>query len=247
MNLQTWLIQKVIHINEGIIFYPKLKKFYKSKFESKIKSGNEIRIIDVGTNKGQSIDFFLGISKKTLIWGFEPNLRLYKGLIEKYKSNANIALKNNGVSSKIGKLLFQENVLDETSTFEQINYDSQYLKHKAKVLGVTPENIIVDKYEVDVTTLGSFLQEHKGAFFDLLKIDVEGHEYDCLLGLFDSAGGTYPIRFIQLEDHKDDMYVHNHDKEISQLLAQNGFERTIAIKHGFGDFYEVVYENTRLK
>ena len=207
----------------------------------------KLTVLDVGSNKGQSVDFFLKINADALIFGFEPNSRLYKNLITKYQGNSNIVFINNGVSSKEGKLLFQENIMDETSTFEKLNYESDYLKKKARALGVSPENIIVNKYEVKVITLGSFLNEHKDLAIDVLKIDVEGHEYDCLLGLFDGSRSDYPILFLQLEEHKDDMYENNHDKEILELLDKNGFTKVASIKHGFGDFYEGIYENTRLK
>ena len=52
MSLRTKLIQSIIHINENIFFYPKLKNFYKSIIN------NDVCILDVGSNKGQSIDFF---------------------------------------------------------------------------------------------------------------------------------------------------------------------------------------------
>ena len=52
MSSRSRLVQKLIHINEAIFFYPKLKKFYKTHLNQ-----NRINIIDVGANKGQSIDF----------------------------------------------------------------------------------------------------------------------------------------------------------------------------------------------
>ena len=54
MKLRTKIIQSLIHINEAIFFYPKLKKFYKDNLKNA-----SVSILDVGANKGQSIDFFL--------------------------------------------------------------------------------------------------------------------------------------------------------------------------------------------
>jgi len=53
MSIRTKIIQRLIHINEAIFFYPRLKKFYVSNINKK-----QINIIDVGANKGQSIEFF---------------------------------------------------------------------------------------------------------------------------------------------------------------------------------------------
>ena len=53
MKLRTKLIQKLVHLNEAIFFYPKLKFFY-----TKNLLNDKICVLDVGANKGQSIDFF---------------------------------------------------------------------------------------------------------------------------------------------------------------------------------------------
>ena len=249
MNLRTRLIQMMVDVNERLIFYPKLKKFYKSTLIN--KSGNYATnrtIIDIGSNKGQTIDFFLSINSNFQIYGFEPNNSLFIKLKNKYLNRPNIQISNFGISSKKDKLMFQENIMDETSTFEKLNYDSEYLKKKAKILGVTTENIIVNSYEVDVIAISTFLSEHLDLHIDVLKIDVEGHEYDCLLGLFNKTISTDSIRFIQLESHNDDMYMSNQQhSQITKMLNDNGFEERVKFKHGFGDFYEIIYENKNFK
>ena len=81
------------------------------------------------------------------------------------------------------------------------------------------------------------------SFFDVLKIDVEGHELQVLEGLF-SNGIQFKIRLIQLESHNDDMYLSNSKHgDIDQLLNKNGYFEIAKIKHGFGDFAEIIYEN----
>jgi FkbM family methyltransferase len=237
MKLRTKIIQSLIHINEAVFFYPKLKKFYKENLKNA-----SVCILDVGANKGQSIDFFLGINPNAKITAFEPNKKLFQFLQEKYHSNANINLNNLGVSNTNGELEFNENILDETSTFESLNLDSKYLEKKAKVLGVTKESIIVDKYKVAVVTLSEFLKSNDNSSFDVLKIDVEGHELQVLEGLF-SNGNQFKIRLIQLESHNDDMYLSNSKHgDIDQLLNKNGYFEIAKIKHGFGDFAEIIYE-----
>jgi len=237
MKLRTKIIQSLIHLNEAIFFYPKLKKFYKDNLQNA-----SISILDVGANKGQSIDFFLGINPNAKITAFEPNKKLFHFLEEKYLRSANINLNNLGVSNTNGELEFHENILDETSTFESLNLESKYLEKKAKVLGVTKESIIVDKYKVAVITLSEFFKSNDNSSFDVLKIDVEGHELQVLEGLF-SNGNQYKIRLIQLESHNDDMYLSNSKHEdIDQLLNKNGYFEIAKIKHGFGDFAEIIYE-----
>ena len=239
MNVRTKIIQKLIHINEAIFFYPKLRKFYKENLKNQ-----EINILDVGANKGQSIDFFLGINSNAKINAFEPNRKLFVYLQNKFKTNTNITVHNSGVSNIKGELEFHENILDETSTFEELNLDSKYLDKKAKVLGILKENIIVDNYKVNVIMLSDFLNENPNIYFDVLKIDVEGHELKCLQGLFSNEEKVFPIKYIQLESHNDDMYVNNNQQEkIEELLNTNGYMQIAVIKHKFGDFNEIIYQN----
>ena len=242
-SLRTRIIQKLVEINEKLLFYPKLNRFYLEAL-----TGRKAIIIDVGSNKGQSIDFFLKIHKDAAIYAFEPNKKLYDMLVLKYRDNDNIIVANKGISSNEGRLTFHENIMDETSTFEELNYDSDYLRKKARVLGVSPKNIISRSYEVEVTTLAHFLRKHEAIFVDVLKIDVEGHELQSLKGLFTAGdGASYPIRFIQIESHNDDMYKNGSCQvEIEQLLNRNGFWPKAAIKHGFGNFHEIIYENKNL-
>lgn len=239
---RTQIIQKLLHFNERIFFYPKLNKFYKEKLNK-----GQINILDVGANKGQSIDFFLKINPCNEIDAFEPNKKLFVYLQYKYKGLNNVRLHNLGVSDIKGEMIFNENILDETSTFEELNLTSNYLEKKAKVLGVKKENIIVEKYKVDVIRLSDFLLGNTHKKYDVLKIDVEGHEFQCLKGLFSNDLKMLPVRLIQLESHNDDMYLSNNQhKDIEELLNKNSFEKVAEIKHGFGDFVELIFENKRL-
>jgi FkbM family methyltransferase len=241
MSIRTKLIQKLVHFNEAIFFYPKLTRFYKEYLNKE-----QINIIDVGANKGQSIDFFEKINQEINFDAFEPNRKLFFFLQNKYNSKDNIRLHNFGVSNINGELIFHENILDETSTFEELNLDSKYLEKKAKILGVNKKDIIVDSYKVDVIILADFLKANPKKNYDVLKIDVEGHELQCLQGLFTNSGAVLPIRFIQLECHKDDMYLSRHNQQdIEVILQENGFEKITEIKHGFGNFSEIIYENKR--
>ena len=241
MRFRTTIIRKLLQLNEAVLFYPKLRKFYRNAI-----SKSDVSIIDVGANRGQSIAFFLKLFPKAHIYSFEPNAKLSDFLVKKYAGNPNITIDNSGVSNKIGRSQFNENVLDETSTFEKLNADSAYLQKKAAILGVDAKDLIVDCYDVEVTTLSEFLRINPNGFFDILKIDVEGHEFECLEGLF-FENVNIPIRFIQIESHNDDMYVSGgRSKQIEALLNANDFEQIRAIKHGFGDFEEIIYENKKL-
>lgn len=239
MNIWIKAIQKLVNFNEVIFFYPRLKKYY-----LKQKLGESITIIDVGANKGQSIKFFLSLYPKATIYSFEPNPTLYQGLVSKYENNPryNVKIIKKGVSNTHGKLILQETVLDETSTLEELNYNSAYLRKKAAVLGVSVEKIVKTRYEIEVTTLIDFIKSESLQKIDILKIDTEGHELNVLKGLFPVL--ECPITYIQIESHNDDMYLQAlSSSEIDNLLKKNNFDVSEKIKHGFGDFEEIIYKS----
>jgi FkbM family methyltransferase len=237
-SLRIKLIKKLIDINEKIFFERRLLKTYKASLGNKLNT-----IIDVGANKGQSISFFRKMNKNCKIYAFEPNAALYDQLMATYGKLPGIKIYNMGISDKTGEKMFNQNVLDYTSSFEELNLDSKYLQNKSNILGVKPEEIVSSKYMVNITTLSKFINENVTEPIDILKIDVEGHEYAALKGLFNSTI-KQTVRYIQLEDHTDDMYLNKISFDtISQLLAENGFRLKASIRHGFGKINEVIFFN----
>ena len=239
-TIRIKIIQFLINLNESLIFYPRLKKYYKS-----ILNNKNILILDVGVNKGQSIDFFHTINSSIQVIGFEPNYKMFDLLVKKYRYNKNIQLFQNGISSKKGNLIFNENIMDETSTFETVNTNSIYLKKKASILGLkNTDELILNRYEVEVISLSDFLDENHIKHIDVLKVDTEGHEYDCLLGLFQKKMDC-KIDFIQLESHNDDMYLKKNENAINELLEQNNFIIDARIQHGFGEIEELIFKRKK--
>jgi FkbM family methyltransferase len=234
MGIRVKIIQALLNIHERNFFYPKLRTFYQNQ-----KKIHQPTIIDVGANKGQSIDFFLSLFPNARIFAFEPNPVLFQKLQQKYRRNPLIHLVNKGVSSQNGQLELKETVTDETSTFEDLNYQSKYLERKTKILGVNKDQLVRKSYWVNVIRLCDFIREQGITNIHILKIDTEGHEYNCLEGLFSS---DFPnIDFIQLEHHNDDMYLHARQLSPEILLTENGFPTFQVISHGFGNLDERIY------
>ncbi len=231
------LITYLIELNEAIFFYPKLRRFYKSTLPA-----NPI-ILDVGANKGQSADFFLKIRSQAQITSFEPNPSLFRFLTNKYQGIKNMTFVNKGVSNAKQILTFYINKLDLTSSFEPLNPDSKYLAKKAQVMGVKPTEIISEQIEIETIALRDYIEEQAIKHIDLLKIDTEGHELKCLTGLFPLK--TCQIDRIQIENHQDDMYqTLDSFESIRALLHEYGYVIEVSIKHGFGDFYEVIFQKS---
>jgi FkbM family methyltransferase len=234
MGIRIKFIQFILDLHERIFFYPKLRAFYQKQ------SGlGKPTILDVGANKGQSIDFFLSLFPDARIFAFEPNPVLFKKLRVKYQGNPSIHLINKGVSQQNGQLELKETVTDETSTFEDLNYESKHLEWKTKILGVKKDELVHKRYLVDVINLHDFLKEEKITHINILKIDTEGHEFRVLKGL--SAENFTHIDFIQVEHHNDDMYLQTSQEIPEILLKENGFPGFQVIGHGFGNLDERIY------
>lgn len=234
-NTRVAIVRELIEINEKFIFNRRLTKFYKNNTSS-INC-----VIDVGANIGQTIDFFLKLNPTCKIYAFEPNPTLFSKLKNKYKDIPYVFLYPLGISNAEGEKLFYENIYHTTSSFEELNHNSKYLKRKADIFGVETTDIIKDKYIVEITTLAKFIADNIHEPIDVLKIDTEGHEYSCLEGLFQN-NNLPDIKYIQLEMHYDDMYKNakGYD-EITTYLKENNYLIDKKIKHGFGDFDEVIY------
>lgn len=239
-NFRVSIVSFLIHINESIFFYPKLTKVYKKLFPNSTLS----IAIDVGANKGQTIKFFKKFNSKIFIVGFEPHQTLFSRLINN-KTFKNCEFYNLGCSNNNGELLFKENILSESSTFEEVNENSRWLKKKEAVLGLKQTDLIQKTYKVQTIRLADFIQNNlNNKIIDILKIDVEGHEINVLKGLFPLYSQKV-LRYIQIENHFDDLY-EDFTKEIEVLLNLNGFKKEFIIKHGFGNIVDVIYKNTHL-
>ena len=235
-QLRISLIRQIIEWNEKWVFSRRLMKFYAKEMPQKVQ-----RVMDVGANLGQTIDEYLKVNPSCEIIAFEPNPTLFTNLQKRYQGKSNVVLEPLGISNEIGTKTFYENIFHSTSSFEPLDQESEYLQKKAKVLGVTPDQIIKASYPVEITTLAHYINHRVMGDIDVLKIDTEGHELACLHGLF-SEPLHHPIEFIQLEVHNDDMYLNSHSfEEITEILEANGYGLAGKIKHGFGDFYDAVF------
>ena len=241
-KLMRWLVMKLAMLNERMIFDKRLIEFYKSNLQNKINF-----VIDVGANTGQSTDLFLKLNPNCKIIAFEPIPSLYQKLKRKYSDKPNIQLFQLGISDVPGQKTFYENIFQCTSTFEELDLTSEYLKTKSKVLGVEPDEIVKESYPIEVTTISDFINNRLTEKIDILKIDTEGHEYACLTGLFKSKLNC-DIEYIQLEQHTDDMYLNRKSPDkIYDILNKNGYEIEAIIKHGFGDLVDLVFRKNDLK
>ena len=73
-------------------------------------------IFDVGSNEGESIDFFLNLFENPTIYSFEPEKKSYQKLLKKYGENKTINLFNLALGDKKEELKLKINIKSSTST-----------------------------------------------------------------------------------------------------------------------------------
>lgn len=127
-------------------------------------------VIDGGANEGQTIELLLKYSHSFNIFAFEPDESLYKSLKDKYAQRDNVNISSSALVDKEG--VFGFNIYDSTklSSIKDLNSASVQASNLAKTA------------EVNGITLDSFAASNQISKVDLLKLDLQGFEYEALLG-----------------------------------------------------------------
>ena len=192
---------------------------------------------DVGANIGLYGWLVCSISSTRKTIAFEPdpqNLELL-GMTQALAKLENWQVNGIALSDKCGNFsFFQDSITSATGTLSLD--DKPWIE---KYLGCKTQTI-----EVKTSTMDQILDSAQWP--SLIKIDVEGHEYECLKGLFNTPLNSN-IHLIQLEHHNDDMYENSISfNQINDILNENNFELIERLNHAFGDFEDLLYKNKML-
>ena len=243
MNPRISIIDGGIRATEWVWSRLRLLPLYRSALDG---AGDQpLTIIDVGGHRGQSVELFMKLDRPVKIYTFEPTPHLFKRLQARYMQLENIRVEPYGISEKSGERIFYANVLDSTSSLKELDFNSSYLHMKSRVLGVRPEELVADSYPIMTYSLTDYIALHGIERIDWLKLDVEGYEYGCLLGLEEALKRGFPVDYIQLESHDDEMYLEPDNRKIHDFLTRYGYEVVSRIRHYFGNFFEMIYRRSR--
>ena len=217
----------------------KIVSFLKSKLKNKM-----INVIDVGAHKGETIQMFSKNFNLNSIICYEASKKNFKSLsnFKKKKYNFNLEIYNIGLGSEEKELDFFQTSESSSSTFCEINFQSNYYKRKKKILDIfKKENYIASREKIRLNTLNNQFKNFSFDTVDILKIDTEGFEFDVIKG---ACNYLKNIKFIYFEHHFDSMIIKNYKySEIHEYLKSNNFKKILKIKMPLRKTFEYIYEN----
>ena len=163
--------------------------------------------IDIGGHKGEILEDMLRFSPNGRHYVFEPIPPLFQNLKEKYSNRANIY--PYALSNKEEKSSFQI-VLNAPaySGIKKRNYDDI-------------KDPVLEEIEVELRMLDSIIPETEK--IDLVKIDVEGGEYDVLLGGLRTIRNSRPLIIFESGKGGCENYGANHKDVFNLINKELGF------------------------
>jgi len=194
-------------------------KWYRDKGDEYLRLGynlNEDSIVfDVGGYVG---DFADKISNKfgCKIYLFEPSQSFYKKCLERFKDNKNILCFNYGVGNLNGDFI--------------LSNDNEASSTKRKIRKIEGEKIKIKKFS-------DIIEEQRVNNIDLMKINIEGDEYDLLYFII-NENLISKINNIQVQFHSFIPGAVKKREEITNLLKNT---------HKNDWSYYFVWENWSLK
>jgi FkbM family methyltransferase len=161
------MLRKLIKYIASFSPFPLTKNEYYDRLTEQVikKACKKTSIcVDVGANEGKILSMCIKHCSQSLHYAFEPIPNLYFLLVRKYGSAAKIF--KVALSDKKGTSNFSYVVDDPAySSFKQRNFE----KHKT-----------IQQLDVETDCLDNLIPET--ITIDLIKLDIEGGEYEALLG-----------------------------------------------------------------
>ena len=217
---------------ENYIHLKRIKGFLSKKVEL-----NDPIIFDVGSHKGKLAKLMYDLYKNAVIYCFEPNKSMNDDL---KKIGNNIKVYNCALGEKNEEKQILINKIDLTNTLSKINENSLYLKIKNFILAKSKKDNVYET--IQVISLENFCIEKKIKDIDFLKLDVEGYEYNVLLG---AKNIIKNVKFVMLEVQKNNMYYEYSKKNIEDFLKENNFILIKTFKFPFMFFEDRIYKRVQ--
>jgi FkbM family methyltransferase len=197
-----------ITINKPIVdftneepIYMNYKEFFVEGIYNSLNIDNLNVVIDIGANVGLFTKYMLYKNAKK-VFCYEPNKSAFDCLSKNYQNNSSVFLNNLAVSTNNDKLRLY---LDVNNT-----------------LVSSAKRNTSDFYDVDSITLKQILTQHNLEKVDLIKIDIEGMEYELIAHMEDDVFDKVNSFIIEYHDVESmDKYIGV--KTLSEKLKEKGY------------------------
>lgn len=153
-------------------------------------------LVDIGANRGQSIESMLLFRPGAQIVAFEANPVLARELTARYRDRTNIRMVPCGLSDSTGKFIlfvpsYKGFVYDGLSSLDKTAAASWICERT--VLGFDRRRITIQELECTTDTLDA-----QGLAPSFIKIDVQGHEFSMLHGGRKTLRQYEPVLLVEL-------------------------------------------------
>ena len=220
-------------------FFDFLSKFHYDKIYRYSNKLNFDVFIDIGAHQGEFISRFLKNKKINKIYSFEPNIFLFRNLLNKFGLNKRVIISNNALGENTAiKKLFLSN-LTYNSSMSEFNKNSKYLKFKNLILN---ENVNQNFSKVKQITFDQYFKSKK-IKNSFLKIDVEGYEYNVLRG---ASYKIKDVKYILIENQFSNQYQNDFNK-IKKLLNKNNFKLIKNFYYPSLHYKDMLFKNEKYK
>tara|TARA_X000000950_G_scaffold289310_1_gene411838 strand:- start:20982 stop:21755 length:774 start_codon:yes stop_codon:yes gene_type:complete len=230
------MIKKLINKVVGITGYNFNKKYnQKTYLDNLLKlfiKKNDPVILDIGANKGQSVERFQSIFKDPYIYSFEPVKSCFNLLKKKIENKKRFKAYNIAIckNNKKKKIYIYEN--DAHSSFHKVLEDTKWLKLRSKKINTSPKKYLKKAELVSSETIDNFCKKNKIKNIDILKIDTQGNEDNVLKGCRNLLKQKR-IKVIQVEIILQDVYnKYLNIYDIEKYLIPNSYRLLATNKFG---------------
>lgn len=189
---------------------------------------NSMCFIDIGANVGKVYDLLKKTFNIDATYMFEPNTRLYKYLIHKYKNINDIYIYNKAVCFENGVVYFDESSMD---------YQIQHNHTKDINLGLSHITTDATKQQIEAIKFSDFLEKNSSIYSKkcFIKIDTENYDYQILSDLINVIHNFKNKPVIEFENN---YFYHGHELTWAQNIINRymdiGYEKLV-INRNMGD------------
>ena len=182
-------------------------------------------IFDVGANIGHYSRELCSNFPRAQVIAFEPNPESFQQLLENLSNFSNFSAFNYGASDR---------------TREDFLYESEVGSPLASIDNTNP---IFTRIKIDLVSLDDFCR-NADLSPDIMKIDVEGHEFKVMQGATETIK---KLKMLQFEFGPTNIHSRVFFKDIWDFLAPLGFEINVMSKVGLIKIrhYKELYESYR--